>query len=93
MVTCHEQSSPMSNLFLTKLLTIFVYPLGAAITASAIAFALSFTSWWRIGQLLLGFALVALGLQPRLFSPTGSIGGWNRNFRRSTSRRCRKAMS
>jgi uncharacterized SAM-binding protein YcdF (DUF218 family) len=47
-------------LILTKLLSIFVYPLGAAILVAAMAFALSFTSWRRIGRVLLGVALVAL---------------------------------
>src|SRR5262249_14507816 len=41
---------------------LFVYPLGAAIFVGASALALSFTSWRRIGQVLLGFALVALWL-------------------------------
>jgi uncharacterized SAM-binding protein YcdF (DUF218 family) len=46
--------------FLTKLLAFCVYPLGAALAVSAIALGLTFTSWWRIGQVLLGFALGAL---------------------------------
>ncbi|MGC1178198.1 MAG: YdcF family protein [Methyloceanibacter sp.] len=50
----------MTTLFLTKLLPLFVYPLGAAILVGATALALSFTSWRRIGQVLLGLALVAL---------------------------------
>jgi uncharacterized SAM-binding protein YcdF (DUF218 family) len=45
---------------LTKLLSLFIYPLGAAILISASALALSFTSWRRIGQVLLGCALAAL---------------------------------
>jgi hypothetical protein len=51
-----EQGRPV-----TKLLTkpFFVQPIGAAIIVSAIALALSFTSWLRIGLTLLGFALVA----------------------------------
>ena len=50
----------MTALFLTKLIPLFIYPLGAAITVSAIALALSFTNWRRIGQGLLGFTLIAL---------------------------------
>jgi uncharacterized SAM-binding protein YcdF (DUF218 family) len=50
----------MNALFLTKLLPIFVYPLGAAILVGAFALALSFTGWRRMGQALLGIALVAL---------------------------------
>jgi uncharacterized SAM-binding protein YcdF (DUF218 family) len=49
-------------LVLTKVLPIFVYPLGAAILVGAVALALSFTRWRHIGQVLLGFALVALWL-------------------------------
>ena len=49
----------MITLFLTKLLPLFVYPLGAAMLIGAIALALSFTSWRRIGQIFLGFSLVA----------------------------------
>ena len=47
----------MTSLFLTKDLSLLVYPLGAA---SAIPLAICFTGWWRIGLALLGFALVAL---------------------------------
>jgi uncharacterized SAM-binding protein YcdF (DUF218 family) len=50
----------MVALFLTKLLPLFVYPLGAAILIGAMAFGLSFTSWRRIAQVLLGVALFAL---------------------------------
>ena len=50
----------MTSLFLTKLLPVFVYPLGAAILVGALAFALSFTNWRRIGQVLLGLALLTL---------------------------------
>jgi uncharacterized SAM-binding protein YcdF (DUF218 family) len=37
-----------------------VYPLGAALLIGATALILSFTSWRRIGQVLLGIVLVAL---------------------------------
>ena len=50
----------MTSLFLTKLLPVFVYPLGAAILVGALALALSFTNWRRIGQALLGLALLTL---------------------------------
>ena len=50
----------MITLFLTKLLLLLVYPLGGAMLVGAIALALSFTGWRRIGQVLLGFSLVAL---------------------------------
>ena len=60
MQATHEPSEPMNNLFLTKLVLLFVYPLGAAILVGAVALALSFNSWRRIGQGLLGCALVAL---------------------------------
>jgi uncharacterized SAM-binding protein YcdF (DUF218 family) len=50
----------MTSLFLAKLLPIFVYPLGAAILVGALALALSFTTWRRIGQMLLGLALLTL---------------------------------
>ena len=50
----------MTIILLTKDLPLFIYPLGAAIIVSATSLALSFTSWWRIGLVLLGFALVAL---------------------------------
>ena len=50
----------MTSLFLAKLLPIFVYPLGAAILVGALALALSFTNWRRIGQVLLGLALLTL---------------------------------
>jgi uncharacterized SAM-binding protein YcdF (DUF218 family) len=50
----------MTSLFLAKLLPIFVYPLGAAILVGALALALSFTNWRRIGQALLGLALLTL---------------------------------
>jgi uncharacterized SAM-binding protein YcdF (DUF218 family) len=50
----------MTTLLLTKGLPLLVYPLGAAIFVGAIALALSFTNRGRIGQLLLGLALVAL---------------------------------
>jgi uncharacterized SAM-binding protein YcdF (DUF218 family) len=50
----------MTSLFLAKLLPIFVYPLGAAILVGALALALSFTTWRRIGQVLLGLTLLTL---------------------------------
>ena len=50
----------MVTLFLTKLLPLFVYPLGAAMLVGGTAFALSFTRWRRTGQVLLGVALAAL---------------------------------
>ena len=50
----------MSTLFLTKLLPLFVYPLGAAIIVGSISFALSFTPWWGVGRALFGCMLVAL---------------------------------
>ena len=49
----------MTTLLLTKGLPLSVYPLGVVIAVSAAAVVLSFTSWWRIGLVLLGFALVA----------------------------------
>jgi uncharacterized SAM-binding protein YcdF (DUF218 family) len=52
----------LTILLLAKLLPQFVYPLGAAIFVGASALALSFTSWRRIGQVFLGFALAALWL-------------------------------
>ena len=48
----------MTILLLTKDLPLFIYPLVAAIIVSAIAIALSLTSWWLIGLLQLGLALV-----------------------------------
>jgi uncharacterized SAM-binding protein YcdF (DUF218 family) len=48
----------MTILLLTKDLPLFIYPLVAAIIVSAIAVALSLTSWWLIGLLQLGLALV-----------------------------------
>jgi len=45
---------------LTKLLPLFVYPLGAALLVGAFAVSLSFTRWRRIGQVL--FSLSLLGL-------------------------------
>jgi uncharacterized SAM-binding protein YcdF (DUF218 family) len=39
---------------------VFLYPLGAAILIGVAALALSFTSWRRVGQALLGLAVVAL---------------------------------
>lgn len=50
----------MNTLYLAKLLPLFVYPLGAALLIGAIALSFSFTGWRRIGQVLLGFALVGL---------------------------------
>jgi uncharacterized SAM-binding protein YcdF (DUF218 family) len=50
----------LTTLFLTKLLVVFVYPLGIALLLGAIALALSFTKWGRLGQLLLGFVLITL---------------------------------
>ena len=50
----------MFSLFLTKLISLFVYPLGAAIFVGATALALSFTRWRHIGQVLLGIVLVVL---------------------------------
>jgi uncharacterized SAM-binding protein YcdF (DUF218 family) len=50
----------MTSLFLAKLLPVFVYPLGAAILVGALALALSFTNWRRIGQVLLGLTLLTL---------------------------------
>jgi uncharacterized SAM-binding protein YcdF (DUF218 family) len=48
----------MTILLLTKDLPLFIYPLVAAIIVSAIAIALSLTSWWLIGLVQLGLALV-----------------------------------
>lgn len=45
---------------ITKVLPLDVYPLGAAMLIGAIALALSFTKWARIGPMIFGFALVAL---------------------------------
>jgi uncharacterized SAM-binding protein YcdF (DUF218 family) len=50
----------MTILSLTKLVSLFVYPLGAAILIGATALVLSFTNWWRIGRVLFGCALAAL---------------------------------
>jgi uncharacterized SAM-binding protein YcdF (DUF218 family) len=50
----------MNTLFLTKLLFLFVYPLGAALLVCITALTLSFTPWRRSAQLLLSLALVAL---------------------------------
>ena len=47
-------------LFLTKLLSLIVYPLGAAILVGATAFILTFTRWRRLAQVLLGLALAIL---------------------------------
>ncbi len=44
----------------TKLLALFVYPLGAGILVGTIGLALSFTRWRCIGQALFGLALVVL---------------------------------
>ena len=61
----------MTSPFLAKLLPIFVYPLGAAILVGALALALSFTNWWRIGQGLLGLALLTLW-----FAATPVFANW-----------------
>jgi len=47
-------------LFLSKLLPVFVYPLGAAITLAAIALFLSSTRFRKLGRVLLGATLLAL---------------------------------
>ena len=47
-------------LLLTKFLSLFLYPLGAAILVGGAALALSFTRWPRVGQVLLGCVLAAL---------------------------------
>src|SRR5262245_13598912 len=52
-----SMSGPLFSLFLTRLVSLFVYPLGAALLVAATAFALSFTSFHHIGQVLLGIAL------------------------------------
>src|SRR5690349_19209172 len=52
----------MFSLFLTKLLSQFVFPLGATILVGTLALALTFTRWRRIGQVLFGVVLVALWL-------------------------------
>ncbi len=54
------RTGSISTIFITKLVLLFVYPLGASLLIGAVALALSFTSWRRIGQGLLGCALVAL---------------------------------
>jgi uncharacterized SAM-binding protein YcdF (DUF218 family) len=48
------------TLFLTKLVSLFIYPLGAVILICVAALALSLTGWRRIGQVLLGSALFVL---------------------------------
>src|SRR5262245_11218483 len=48
------------TMILTKVLPLFIYPLGAALVVGAIALVLSFTRWQRIGKALLGLALVGL---------------------------------
>jgi uncharacterized SAM-binding protein YcdF (DUF218 family) len=58
----------MITYFLAKELPLFVYPLGAT---SAIALALSFASWWRIGLVLLGFAMLTLWI-----AATPSFSNW-----------------
>jgi len=50
----------MTTFFLTNRLPLLAYPLGAAIAVSATGLAFFFTSWWRIGLVLLGFALLTL---------------------------------
>jgi uncharacterized SAM-binding protein YcdF (DUF218 family) len=50
----------MNALFITKFLSLLLYPLGAAILMSAFALVLSFTRWRRIGQLLLSCVLASL---------------------------------
>jgi uncharacterized SAM-binding protein YcdF (DUF218 family) len=50
----------MTALLLSKVLPLFVYPLGAAILVGTTALATSLTGWRRIGQVLLGVALVVL---------------------------------
>ena len=50
----------MFSLFLTKLISLFVYPLAATIFLGFAALALSLTRWRQIGQVLLGIMLVVL---------------------------------
>jgi uncharacterized SAM-binding protein YcdF (DUF218 family) len=50
----------MTTFFLTNRLPLLAYPLGAAIAVSATGLAFFFTSWWRMGSVLLGFALLIL---------------------------------
>ena len=65
------RTGPISTIFITKLVLLFVYPLGAAILVGAVALALSFTSWRRTGQALLGFTLAALWI-----SATPAFAHW-----------------
>lgn len=64
----------MITLILTKLLTLLVYPLAAAMLVGAIALALSFTRWRLIGQMLLGLALVALWIAATPFTKILPLG-------------------
>ena len=48
------------SLFLSKLLPVFVYPLGAALILGAMALALSFTRLQALGSMLLAAALIGL---------------------------------
>ena len=50
----------MTTFFLTNRLPLLAYPLGPAIAVSATGLAFFFTSWWRMGPVLLGFALLSL---------------------------------
>jgi uncharacterized SAM-binding protein YcdF (DUF218 family) len=59
-------SESMNALFITKFLSLFLYPLGAAILMSAFALVLSFTRWRRIGQLLLSCVLASLWIAATL---------------------------
>jgi uncharacterized SAM-binding protein YcdF (DUF218 family) len=61
----------MTTLFLTKLLSVFVYPLGAAILIGIAAFLMSFTRWRCMEKGLLGFALAALWI-----ASTPLFAGW-----------------
>ena len=50
----------MISFVLSKMLVVFVYPLGGAILVGAATLALTFTKWRRIERLMLGFALAVL---------------------------------
>jgi uncharacterized SAM-binding protein YcdF (DUF218 family) len=54
--------APLISSLLTELLSLFAYPLGAALLVGAFALALTFTNWQRLGQILFCLALVVLWL-------------------------------
>ncbi len=66
-------------LFLSKLLPVFVYPLGAAIALGGIALFLSWTRFWKLGRLLLAVTLLGLWVSSTPFF--ANLLGWRLEMR------------